>query len=284
MPELPEVETTRRGLLPHLKNKEIKKIEIRQNRLRWPITSNLADLCTGHRIIDIKRRGKYLLFSMEQGTIIMHLGMSGCLRLVTSDLKPQKHDHVDYHFDKKKVLRYTDPRRFGAILWTDQNPYEHKLLKHLGPEPLSKEFNGEFLVNKSKNRKLPIKNFIMDSRIVVGVGNIYACESLFKAGIHPASQTSLLSTGDCNRLTVEIKKVLERAIECGGTTLKDFKKADGKPGYFSIELTTYGRAGKPCIKCGHLIEKYKISNRTSYFCQHCQPINKQTKKLKSIKK
>ncbi|PHS68626.1 MAG: DNA-formamidopyrimidine glycosylase [Methylophaga sp.] len=270
MPELPEVETTCCGIRPFIEDQRITKITVRNYKLRWPIPTNIADILTGQQIHTVKRRAKYLLFQCDTGTLIIHLGMSGSLRILDSTDNVEKHDHVDIVVDNGYVLRFTDPRRFGAILWTEQPIDQYKLLRHLGPEPLSIDFDADYLSQQSQSRKTSIKTFIMDGRIVVGVGNIYANEALFLAGIHPKTLTGKMSLNQCEKLVSAIKNVLTKAIAAGGTTLKDFRKSDGKPGYFAQQLHVYGRKEKPCSICGTVIQHYQASQRATYFCPNCQ--------------
>jgi len=276
MPELPEVETIKRGLLPHIKNTVIKNIIIRQPALRWPVPSILKTALPNSKITDITRRGKYLLFKIKNtdsnnNLLVIHLGMSGSLRVVDPDIPLKKHDHVDIILDNNKILRYHDPRRFGAILWIENGSVDnHIRFKDLGPEPLTDNLTGEYLFNKAKNKKLPIKNFIMTNSNVVGVGNIYATEALFYAKINPLKSVDLITLKEWNKLVLEIKKVLEKAIECGGTTLKDFMHSDGKPGYFKQQLAAYGRADKPCIKCHNALSTIRQQGRATVYCEHCQ--------------
>lgn len=270
MPELPEVETTRRGISPHIKNQTIKQIKIRNKNLRWPVPRGLSAKLTGHKIKTVKRRAKYLLLSTDVGTIIIHLGMSGSLRIVHEDTRAEKHDHVDILFKNKKILRLRDPRRFGSVLFTDKPPEEHKLLKDLGLEPLSEEFNGSYLFKISRKRKVAVKTLIMNSKLVVGVGNIYASEALFLAGILPQKLANKLTKTECKKLASSIKRVLKAAIKAGGTSLRDFTRSDGMPGYFSLSLKVYDRKGEPCAKCGNLIKSKVIGQRSTYYCSHCQ--------------
>ena len=272
MPELPEVETTLRGIHPHIQTQIIDKITVRQHALRWPIPKNLPNLLKGQAILEISRRGKYLLFSTSNGTLIMHLGMSGRLRIITQEIPPQKHDHIDILFHNKKILRYTDPRRFGACLWTSKDPSQHKLLKNLGPEPLTPEFSGKYLWTKAQKRKVAVKTFIMNSQIVVGVGNIYAAEALFAAGIHPNTPAENISEKTYQLLSAHIKTILKNAIKKGGTTLKDFLNSEGNPGYFSIQLKVYGRGGQPCVICNTPLEQIKLGQRGTVFCIKCQTL------------
>jgi formamidopyrimidine-DNA glycosylase len=270
MPELPEVETVRAGLAPVTIGQIITNIIIRQEKLRYPIPENLPQLLHKQHIKNIERRSKYLLVTTSHGTLIIHLGMSGCLCLVDSDTTIAKHDHVDFIFKNGTCLRYNDPRRFGLILWTDQDPHQHKLLSKLGPEPLTAAFSSKYLFTQTQKRKIGIKQLIMDSHAVVGVGNIYANEALFKAGIHPLTICHQLELTQIQTLTKEIKKILRRAIKQGGTTLKDFKNSEGKPGYFQQTLLVYGRKNQPCKTCSAPLEEIRISGRSSVFCPHCQ--------------
>jgi len=269
MPELPEVETTRCGIEPHLLGKTIQSIVIRQPRLRWPVPQKLKSCLPGQQILAVERRAKYLFLRLTHGTIIIHLGMSGSLRILAANSQPGSHDHIDLVLGKK-CLRLRDPRRFGAWLWTTADPTKHKLIQHLGPEPLSGEFDGQYLYRLSRTRKIAIKNFIMDSKVVVGVGNIYASEALFRAGINPNCRCSRIALKRYLRLAEEIKKVLQEAIAQGGTTLKDFQHEDGSAGYFAQELQVYGRENEPCLNCNHHIVKKMIGQRSSFYCPYCQ--------------
>jgi len=270
MPELPEVETTRRGIAPHIEDRTIKTVQIRDGRLRWPVASDLPSILTGQRIQTVARRGKYLLLETASGVLLVHLGMSGSLRIVDNGLFAGKHDHVDIIFGNDTVLRFNDPRRFGSILWVTGGAAEHPLLKDLGPEPLSDSFNGKLLHSLAKNRKTPVKSFIMDSHVVVGVGNIYANEALFMAGILPSRQAGKISLVRYQQLADCIRVVLQQAIEQGGTTLRDFVNEAGKPGYFQQQLKVYGRGGLPCLHCGQTLTEIRIANRATVFCRACQ--------------
>lgn len=270
MPELPEVETTRRGIEPHIQGKRVSRIIIRQPQLRWPVSDDLEPSLTGQVIQSVSRRAKYLLFETDAGTAILHLGMSGSLRIVKTDLLPGKHDHVDIFFADRTLLRFTDPRRFGSLLWTSARIEEFPLLKKLGPEPLSNDFDGKQLYELSRKRTVAVKSFIMDSQIVVGVGNIYASESLFLAGIKPTRQAGRISLPRYQKLSKAIQLVLRRAIQQGGTTLRDFVNETGKPGYFKQSLAVYGRSAEPCIQCQTPIRQIKIGQRASYYCPNCQ--------------
>ena len=270
MPELPEVETTRRGLAPHIEGSKVKQVTVRQPRLRWAVPSDIAAKLEGRVIQSIQRRGKYLLFKNSQGTLIGHLGMSGSMRICSAGSEVKKHDHVDIAMANGNILRYHDPRRFGFLLWTEDDPLQHKMLRKLGPEPLSEAFTGKLLHQLSRKRKVPVKNFIMDSCVVVGVGNIYASESLFSAGIRPTRAAGKVSLADYESLAQIIRIVLSRSIEQGGTTLKDFVNSDGQPGYFAQQLNVYGRAGQPCPSCKTPIKSKVIGQRNSFYCPHCQ--------------
>lgn len=268
MPELPEVETVCQGL-QCLTNKRFKKIIVRQPSLRWPIPKTALSKLIGQPIQQITRRAKYLLIKTPHGTLIIHLGMSGVLRLHKTLPETKKHDHVDFIFNGI-ALRYTDPRRFGAILFHAENSDSHFLLKGLGPEPLTDDFNPVYLFNQSRNKKVAIKNFIMDSHVVSGVGNIYAAEALFLAKIHPAQPTGTIDLTAAKQLCQSIKRILRQAIKAGGTTLKDFQASDGRPGYFTQNLLCYGRDGLPCQRCQTILLKAIIGQRASVFCPQCQ--------------
>ncbi|OOZ36772.1 bifunctional DNA-formamidopyrimidine glycosylase/DNA-(apurinic or apyrimidinic site) lyase [Solemya velesiana gill symbiont] len=269
MPELPEVETTRRGIAPHIEGKQIRRVVIRQHQLRWPIPKGLTRTLPGETILQVKRRAKYLLLETSKGHLLLHLGMSGSLRVLPPETPAGPHDHFDLVFDHC-CLRLRDPRRFGAVLWTRHKPEAHELISHLGPEPLSETFDGDFLHQLAQRRKGAVKNFIMDGKVVVGVGNIYASESLFMSGIHPQRAANRISKARYRQLAGNIKRVLTAAIAQGGTTLKDFQREDGKPGYFAQELKVYGRNEEPCPNCGKPITQRTIGQRSSYFCSHCQ--------------
>lgn len=271
MPELPEVETTRRGIEPRLRGNTICAVTVRQPSLRWPVPPDLPQILAGQHIIDVKRRAKYLLIECEQGTLIVHLGMSGSLRFVDADTAPEKHDHVDLALGSGDVLRLRDPRRFGAVLWQYGSAHLHPLLHKLGPEPLSDGFDAACLYAATRRRASAIKLVIMDNAIVVGVGNIYANEALFMAGIHPARQAKQLSEAECATLATEIQRVLTRAIAVGGSTLRDFVDAVGKPGYFQQNYFVYGRTGLGCRRCGTPIEQIRQGQRSTFFCPRCQP-------------
>jgi formamidopyrimidine-DNA glycosylase len=269
MPELPEVETTRRGLAPHLVGRKVVALDIRQPRLRWPIPRALRDKLPGQCIDSIERRAKYILVHTKAGTAILHLGMSGSLRVLPASTPVGPHDHVDWRLDSGKVLRYTDPRRFGSQLWQAPGAV-HPVLAGLGPEPLGDDFDGDYLFRRSRGRKAAVKVFLMDQSIVVGVGNIYASEALFHAGIHPKRAAGSISRARYAKLAAETKCVLEYSIARGGTTLRDFISPDSEPGYFEQELFVYGREGEPCRVCGTSIKAITLGQRSTYFCPHDQ--------------
>jgi formamidopyrimidine-DNA glycosylase len=270
MPELPEVETVLNGLKPHLENTIIQDVVIRHDKLRWPISQNLKQHLINQSIGKISRRGKYLLIPIGDGTLLIHLGMSGSLRIMLRTKPAKKHDHVDIIYSKTHLLRFTDPRRFGCLLWTNEDPLHHALLKNLGPEPLSEDFTSDYLFQIIQNRKRNIKDLLMDSHIIVGIGNIYAAEILFLSKIHPATSAKLLSRKECVTITHAIKQVLTKAITQGGTTIKDFINSQGKPGYFAQKLYVYGRANKPCQVCKTLLIQISLGQRSTVFCPHCQ--------------
>jgi formamidopyrimidine-DNA glycosylase len=274
VPELPEVETTRRGIAPHLIGRRIESVTLRRPDLRWPIPREVSELLPGQRIDAVERRAKYLLLHTEIGSALLHLGMSGVLRVLPPDAPVGKHDHVDIALEsdgskKARVLRFTDPRRFGCLLW--QSPGEtHELLANLGPEPLTDAFDGDLLWHLSRGRKAAVKLFLMDNAIVVGVGNIYASEALFAAGIDPRRAAGNVSRARYAKLAAEVKRILAWAIERGGTTLRDFLNPDGLPGYFFRELNVYGRAGEPCRVCGTPIRQVVLGQRSTFWCPTCQ--------------
>lgn len=270
MPELPEVETTRRGISPHVVNKPICAVAIRQQRLRWPVPAGLEQELVGKRITAVGRRAKYLIFRLEHGCVLLHLGMSGSLRIVSASAPAGKHDHVDIVFNDGRCLRLRDPRRFGSIHWTGRDPLQHPLLRDLGPEPLGQDFGAAHLHALSRRRTQSVKTFIMDSRTVVGVGNIYASEALFRSGIHPLRGAGNISLKRYRALAGAIRDVLNAALDKGGTTLRDFVGGDGSPGYFGLELDVYGRAGEPCRNCAGSIRQVRLGQRSTYYCPRCQ--------------
>lgn len=274
MPELPEVETSVRGISPYLIGQKIQRIIVRQAKLRWQVSSELSQI-SGAEIQAIERRAKYLIIRTDQGDIIIHLGMSGSLGILTQETdKPiGRHDHIDLVTENGTILRYNDPRKFGAWLWAEKAEFSTHFAK-LGPEPLSENFTANYLYQLSRHKTVAVKNFIMNNAVVVGVGNIYACESLFQAGIHPELAAQNLKLKQCERLVAVIKSVLNQAIIQGGTTLKDFIQPDGKPGYFAQVLQVYGRKGEACNACGSIIQAKVIGQRNSFFCPKCQKLPK----------
>ncbi|QSP95390.1 bifunctional DNA-formamidopyrimidine glycosylase/DNA-(apurinic or apyrimidinic site) lyase [Marinobacter salinisoli] len=269
MPELPEVETTRQGIAPHCEGQIISHVTVRNPNLRWPVPDDLAARLTGKRIKHVDRRAKYLLIHLEEGAVIVHLGMSGSLRIITGDTPPLTHDHIDMVLHSGTVVRFNDPRRFGCWLWAD-SPETHPLIAHLGPEPLSPAFSGDLLFQRSRGKRTPIKSFIMDNHVVVGVGNIYANEALFKAGIHPKRHAGRISLDRYRKLAEAIRETLSAAILMGGTTLRDFVNSDGKPGYFAQVLLVYGRTGSPCTQCSTPLKEIRMNNRSTVYCPRCQ--------------
>ena len=269
MPELPEVETTRRGLAPWLEGRRITAVVLRRPDLRWPIPEEIARLLPGQRILGLRRRAKYLLLDTATGSALLHLGMSGQLRILAQRIPAERHDHVDLVLDSGQLLRFTDPRRFGCLLW--QPPGElHELLRELGPEPLSGDFTAAYLFERSRGRGASVKTFLMDQATVVGVGNIYAAEALFQAGIRPGRAAGKVSLARYGRLVEAVQTVLARAIEAGGTTLRDFIQPDGQPGYFRQDLFVYGRAGEPCLTCGRSLKGSRLGQRATVWCGRCQ--------------
>ena len=269
MPELPEVETTRRGLIPLVVGETIEHVSVRERRLRWPIKPHLAEKLRNQSVTGVSRRGKYLLLSTAGGTLLLHLGMSGSLRYLASPTHPSKHDHVDLEFTSGALLRFNDPRRFGSLHFSTE-PEAHWLLKNMGPEPLGPTFTAEYLRRVSRGRRVAIKQFLMNARIVAGVGNIYANESLFRAGIHPSRAAGRISHERLDRLVRAVRAVLNDAITAGGTTLQDFVGSDGRPGYFQLSLDVYDRAGEGCRRCDTPITVRTIGQRASYYCPRCQ--------------
>jgi len=270
VPELPEVETIRRGLEPALVGRTITQVLLRHARLRLPLSPELKKILPGQRVIAVERRAKYLLLRLDQGVLLLHLGMSGYLRLFPGAEEPQRHDHVDLYFDDGMVLRFNDARRFGVLLWLGEASEDHPLLAGLGPEPWDEVMTGDYLHAVAAGRKSAIKNLIMDQRVIVGVGNIYASEALYRAGISPRAVAGRVSLTRYRRLTEAIREVLEQALDAGGTTLRDFRDSQGKPGYFAQQLEVYGRVGEACNGCGRQISNLRIGGRSSFFCRHCQ--------------
>ena len=270
MPELPEVETTRRGIAPALEGRTIRSLVVRDRRLRWPVPRGLEKKLAQQPVLSVSRRAKYLLLETPGGSAMVHLGMSGSMRIVAAGEAPEKHDHFDLVTDRGDIVRFNDPRRFGSLLWAGKTPDTHPLLKKLGPEPLSDEFTGDYLWTSARGRKVTIKQHIMNSHIVVGVGNIYASEALFRAGIHPSRQAGRVAKARMEKLVDGIKAVLGEAIQVGGTTLRDYRGGDGKPGYFRQKLNVYERGGKPCRVCGTEITRTVHGQRATYYCKTCQ--------------
>ncbi len=272
MPELPEVETTLRGIAPHIQGKSVMSATVRQTKLRWPVPGDLNSILQRQTVLSCSRRGKYLIVRFQTGILLIHLGMSGSLRIFRKDnhTPPEKHDHIDLLFGDGTLLRYHDPRRFGAFLWYPGAVETHPLLAKLGPEPLSTEFNAAYLAAALTKRQSPVKSALMDNTVVVGIGNIYANESLFLAGIAPDRPASSLTAPEIALLTETIRSVLHRAIEKGGSTLRDFVDSEGKSGYFQQEYRVYGRHRQACLKCGTPIEKSIIGQRGTFYCPHCQ--------------
>ncbi len=269
MPELPEVETTRRGILPHARGQTIRAVTVREPRLRWPVPAELAARLSGATILTVRRRAKYLLFDTSAGAMLLHLGMSGSLRIVDADTPIRKHDHLDIALGSGRLIRFHDPRRFGSVHLTD-DAATHPLLATLGPEPLGGGFDGSYLHAESRGRRAAVKVFIMNARVVVGVGNIYASEALHVAGIHPRRAAGRIGMARYRRLADAIRETLAAAIAVGGTTLRDFYGGDGEPGYFRQCLHVYERDGEPCRRCGGRVRREVLGQRASYYCPGCQ--------------
>ena len=270
MPELPEVETTRRGIEPLVANKIVDHVQIFNASLRWPVSDELRSVLPGQRISSVSRRSKYLLFAFDQGTLIVHLGMTGHLRVDSCTSERRKHDHVEIVFKDGSALRYNDSRRFGAMLWTESDPHQHIRLNGLGPEPFKPEFNATYLFKLSRGRSVAVKPFLMNASVVVGVGNIYASEALFRAGIAPTCPAGKVSKAAYGRLTRVVREILAAAISAGGTTIRDFSDSQGNPGYFKQELRVYGRAGQACTSCCDFIKQIKLGQRSTFYCPSCQ--------------
>jgi formamidopyrimidine-DNA glycosylase len=270
MPELPEVETTRRGLLPRVVGRRIRGAVVRNANLRWPVPADLQKRLRGEEVVDIRRRGKYLLFDTPHGHLLVHLGMSGRLSLVRDDATVRAHDHVDVQLEGHESLRLTDPRRFGAMLWLPAPAERHALLRGLGIEPFDPAFDGAMLQRLARGRRVPVKHFLMNARIVTGVGNIYASEALFHAGIHPLRSVGRISRARWDRLAIAVRETLERALKAGGSTLRDYKSADGSPGYFQTQSAVYGREGLPCKRCKTPVRALRQGQRSTFYCPSCQ--------------
>jgi formamidopyrimidine-DNA glycosylase len=269
MPELPEVETTRKGIEPHAVGHRIAALEVHEPRLRWPVPRDLAAQAAGQKILRVGRRAKYLLLELESGTLVLHLGMSGSLRVLPSSTPRQLHDHLDIRLDSGQTLRFNDPRRFGSLHFT-RSPDKHPLLAALAPEPFDSAFGPEYLFRITRHRRVAIKQLLMNSRLVVGVGNIYASEALFRAKVRPRREARSLSRVEAGRLARAVRTVLGAAIRVGGTTLRDYVRADGSPGYFRQKLYVYERAGEPCRKCGTAVKQLTQGQRSTYYCPTCQ--------------
>jgi formamidopyrimidine-DNA glycosylase len=270
LPELPEVETTRRGIESHVVGRRIQSVLVYDKRLRWPVDPKLASAIAGSEVRRAGRRAKYLLIETDKGTLILHLGMSGSLRVLPSATPRVLHDHVDIVLDSGNALRFNDPRRFGSLHYTAADPELHPLLRMLAPEPLENDFDADYLFRVTRRRSVAIKLALMNSRLVVGVGNIYASEALFRARLRPRRQARSLTRAECARLARAVKSTLAMAVKVGGTTLRDYVGADGNPGYFRQKLYVYERDGKPCRVCGHLIRHFTQGQRSTYWCANCQ--------------
>lgn len=270
MPELPEVETTRRGIAPYVTGRRVSRVVVRNPKLRWRVPRALIEELPGQTIHAVTRRAKYLLLRADAGTAILHLGMSGSLRVVDADRPPGKFDHLDLVFSNGDCLRFRDPRRFGLVLWTRKDPSTHRLLAGLGPEPFSSDFSDAYLHRITRGRSRAIRDVLLDSHIVAGIGNIYANEALFSAGIRPMRPAGRLSLTDCKRLVSAIGATLKRAIRAGGTTLRDFRSSNGEPGHFQLSLNVYGRDGEPCRVCRTPIRRRRLGQRSSFYCPKCQ--------------
>ena len=270
MPELPEVETTRRGIEPHVLGRRIRSLDVHEHRLRWPVAKHVAEAVAGQTVRAVERRAKYLLLRLTRGTLMLHLGMSGSLRVLAGDTPRIAHDHVDIRLDDGKLLRFNDPRRFGSLKLIEGALEDEPLLTHLAPEPLEPGFDGDYLFRVTRRRRVAIKQLVMNGRLVTGVGNIYASEALFRARIRPKRAARGLTRAECNALVAAIRAVLQMAIRFGGTTLRDYVSADGAPGYFKRKLYVYERAGEPCRRCGTPIRQLTQGQRSTYYCPSCQ--------------
>ena len=270
MPELPEVETARRGIAPHLTGQRVAAVVVRQRQLRWPVPAALIDTLPGQIIRAVERRAKYILIRTDAGTVLLHLGMSGSLRVLPCRTAPQKADHVDIALGNGQCLRLRDPRRFGSLLWTSADPMQHKLLRDLGPEPLGPDFSGDYLFETARGRTLAARDFLANARVLAGIGNIYANECLFLAGIRPQRAAGRITRAQFGLLAKAVRQTLLKAIRAGGTTLRDFQNADGLPGYFQQTLKVYGRTGEPCARCGTPVRALKLGQRSAFYCPQCQ--------------
>lgn len=269
MPELPEVEITRRGIAPYVEGNPVARVDIHTRNLRWPVPDEIRDILPGRLITEVERRGKYLLLHTHEGCALVHLGMTGYLHILQEYIQPDKHDHVDIIFESGVILRLNDVRRFGCLLWIGELPYQHQLLHGIGPEPLKSDFDAEYLFLKSRNKKVPVKQFLMDQKVVAGVGNIYANEALFHARIRPDIKSGDLSLDCCSRIVDAIKAVIVASIDAGGTMI-DYRSGSGLEGHFPRQYAVYRRGGEPCRVCNTLIEQRRIGRRSIYFCGMCQ--------------
>lgn len=269
MPELPEVETSRRGLAPWMEGSKIRTVVVRDRRLRWPVQDDIETILAGQTVHSVRRRAKYLLFETDAGTAMLHLGMSGSVRIINQDEPAAKHDHIDIQLVSGKAMRFRDPRRFGSFLWSESID-DHPLIRKLGPEPLGDEFDGAYLWQAARGRRVAVKQLIMNATVVVGVGNIYASESLFEAGIHPKRRSDRIAKKRMHVLAAAIRNVLGRAIKAGGTTLQDFHGSDGEPGYFKQSLDVYGRGGEACHRCSTPLSVVVLGQRSTFYCKSCQ--------------
>ncbi len=269
MPELPEVETTLNGIRPYLLGSKVRLV-VRERRLRWPIDARLEQKIRGRTVTAMRRRGKYMVIHLERGGLLIHLGMSGSFRVLTSRRAAEPHDHYDLINQRGEIIRYRDPRRFGCLLWTPAEPMRHARIRDLGVEPLEPRFDGQYLHRAAKGRTLAVKNLLMNGRVVVGVGNIYASEALFDAGIHPLRGCHRISAARYQHLTESVREILSAAIRQGGSTIRDFAGVDGRPGYFEQKLMVYARAGQPCRRCNAAIRTITIGQRSTFYCPRCQ--------------
>ena len=270
MPELPEVETTRRDLARVLEGRRIDRATVRERRLRWPVPRALPSRLRGTVVHSVDRRAKYLLLRVDAGTVIIHLGMSGSMRIAERALPPGRHDHFEIRVERGALVRLRDPRRFGAVLWTGRDPGRHRLLRDLGPEPLEPGFDGTWLHARAAGRTLAVKSFLMNTSIVAGVGNIYASEALWVAGVHPGRAAGRISLRRYDGIAKAIRRVLDEAIAFGGTTLRDYARGSGENGTYTQRLHVYGRSGEPCARCGTVIRRRVVGQRATYFCPACQ--------------
>ena len=270
MPELPEVQTTCNGIAPLITGEKITDVVVRKRQLRWPVTAGIKNKLIGRSVIKVWRRSKYILLQLDQGNLIIHLGMSGHLAVVDHKREVKKHDHIDICFGPNTVLRFHDPRRFGTVLWTAADPLEHALLQNIGPEPLGPEFTADYLFTVTRKRKRIIRDVLLDGKIVAGIGNIYANEALFGSGIDPRRPAGRISRARMQKLVASVVEVLSAGIRAGGTTLRDFRGGDGRPGYFQQSLSVYGKSGEACPNCQRTINSEIRGGRSLFFCRKCQ--------------